>query len=147
MISITVSMPVFISGKITGDNNYKEKFKMAENYLLEKGHSVMNPARLIGEGFDHEDYIHICKAMIDVCGSVAVLHDADESEGSRLEQEYAIEKDKILVKFDDVLYEDALDQLIDLKIEKQNDMKDQEPDSVYVHDYMALEWAIRKLKR
>lgn len=139
---------IFISGKITGDDNYKEKFKMAENYLLEKGHSVMNPTRLIGEGFKHEDYIHICKAMIDVCDFVVLLHDSDDSEGSKLEQQYAdMEQDKTLVSFDDMLYDDAMDQLIDLKEEKQNDMKDQEPDSVYVKDYMALEWAIRKLKR
>lgn len=37
-------MKIYIAGMITGDKNYKSKFKRAEKLLRSLGHSVMNPA-------------------------------------------------------------------------------------------------------
>lgn len=37
-------MKVYISGKITGDADYKQKFKTAQNILESAGFEVFNPA-------------------------------------------------------------------------------------------------------
>lgn len=37
-------MKVYISGKITGDAGYKQKFKTAQNILESAGFEVFNPA-------------------------------------------------------------------------------------------------------
>ena len=83
-------MKIYIAGKITGEPNYKETFKIAENDLLEAGHAVLNPS-ILPLGFEHEEYIHICKAMIDVCNVVYMLKNWKESKGAKLEHKYAKE--------------------------------------------------------
>lgn len=81
---------VFISGKITGDPNYREKFDKAEKELTEQGHLVMNPA-VFPEGFRWEDYMKITLAMLEVCDTIYLLKDWHESRGAQAEFRYAIE--------------------------------------------------------
>lgn len=92
-------MKVFISGKITGDNGYKEKFKRAEIRLKREGHIVLNPTVLPETGFEHEEYLYICCAMINVCDSVYMLDDWRDSEGARTERGFAMMRGK------EVMYE------------------------------------------
>jgi len=77
-------MKIYISGEITNDPNYKEKFAKAEEYLKAKGHVIMNPA-ILPEGFEYEDYMTICFAMIDVCDAMYMLKDWEESPGAERE--------------------------------------------------------------
>lgn len=81
-------MKVYIAGKITGLDNYKELFAEAEKEIKAAGHVVMNPA-ILPDGFDYEDYMKICFAMIDVCGAVYFLSNWQESAGAIREKEYA----------------------------------------------------------
>ena len=81
-------MKIYIAGKITGFRDYESKFKKAEKYLKSKGHQVINPSILPG-GFEHEDYMHICYAMIDVCHAIFFLDNWKRSKGALLEHEYA----------------------------------------------------------
>ena len=39
-------MMIYVSGKITGDKNYKQKFEKAANKLISFGYDVFNPAIL-----------------------------------------------------------------------------------------------------
>ena len=48
----------------------------------------------------HEDYLHICYSIIDVCDAVFMLKDWRQSEGAKLERLYATTKGKV------ILYED-----------------------------------------
>jgi len=80
-------MKIYIAGKITGDPNYKAKFRRAEK-ALSKNHTVMNPA-ILPDGFTHEEYLKICFAMIDVCDWVFMLTDWRESKGATAEYHYA----------------------------------------------------------
>lgn len=86
-------MKIYIAGKITGLEDYKERFKAAQGYLEAIGHTVMNPAVLEGE-FEHHEFMHICFAMIDVCDSVYFLNNWEDSKGAKLEHSYAIKNDK-----------------------------------------------------
>lgn len=81
-------MKIYISGKITGDSNYKHKFKVIEEYLIRAGHTVMNPA-ILPLGFEHEEYMKICKAMVECCDAIYMLIDWQDSKGAKEEYEIA----------------------------------------------------------
>lgn len=87
-------MKLFIIGKITGDKDYKQKFDKVAEELTKQGHTVLNPAILPAEGFEHEQYLHITFAMIDVCEGVYVLEDWVDSAGALMETRYAADTQK-----------------------------------------------------
>ncbi|MBU3145747.1 DUF4406 domain-containing protein [Clostridium sp. CF012] len=88
---------IYIAGKITGSENFKEIFKAAEVDLRERGFVPMNPATLNG-GFEHADYMHICYSMIDVCDTVYLLIGWQESKGAVMEYEYARKNHKDIIR-------------------------------------------------
>lgn len=85
----------YISGSISNDPNYKEKFSLYESYLLQKDFIVMNPA-VLPEGFEYKYYMNICFPMIDACEFFFILPDFNISEGSKIEIVRAIQKNKKL---------------------------------------------------
>ena len=87
---------IYLAGKITGDPNYKEKFGRVAGDLRRKGYSVMNPAAL-PDGFDYEDYMRVCTAMIDVCEAVCFMPDWKDSYGAKYEYGHAIAAGKRVV--------------------------------------------------
>lgn len=78
----------YIAGKITGNGNFKEEFKKAEDKLIKLGYAVMNPSDL-NEGFEQMEYLHVCSSMIDVCDTVFFLPTWVDSKGSHYEMGYA----------------------------------------------------------
>lgn len=89
-------MKVYISGKITGDDDYKEKFKKAEERLRSKGYAVMNPA-ILPDGFGYKEYMWICLAMLDVCDAIYMLNDWYDSRGAIEEYQNALSMGKIFM--------------------------------------------------
>lgn len=89
-------MKIYVAGKITGLNNYKELFEKAELHLKDKGHNVMNPA-ILPDGFDYEDYMKICFSMIDVCDAIYFLKNWQDSTGAKREYEYATQQRKYFI--------------------------------------------------
>lgn len=77
-------MKVYIAGKISGDRTYQVKFHRAEMILEDKGHIVLNPARL-PEGMNPADYMRVCFAMMECADVVAFLPDYEQSKGAQLE--------------------------------------------------------------
>ena len=85
-------MKIYIAGPITGLFDYRKNFKEAEQELIAKGHTVINPAYLpIGL----KDYMPICKAMIDQCDTVYFLKGWDVSIGALEEYEYVENNEKV----------------------------------------------------
>lgn len=93
---------IYISGKITGDDNYRAKFAMAEKRLIRDGYSVLNPV----EGADWLDrmyeaaglappswseYMRKCLLAISDADALYMLRDWQESRGARLEHHIASE--------------------------------------------------------
>lgn len=84
---------IYLAGKITGDPNYREKFKAKAEELRNQGYIVMNPA-VLPDGFEYEDYLQICFAMIDACDTVYFLDDYRYSPGAIREQIKAVKDGK-----------------------------------------------------
>ena len=102
-------MKVYIAGKITGEDRAAvvEKFDAASCKLGTEGHLPFNPNVLpYYEEVDHEDYMHICFAMIDVCDAVYMLKDWQTSPGARAELQYAAEWRKKIIYEDEDTRED-----------------------------------------
>ena len=88
-------MKTYIAGKITGFDKAKEVFRKKEIELIKRGYTVLNPT-VLPDGFEHEEYMHICYAMIDVCETVYFLNNWNNSKGAKMELEYAITQGKRL---------------------------------------------------
>ena len=87
-------MKIYISGPITGVVGYMKVFNEAEEILTEKGHTVVNPARVnadLPEGTTHEEYMKMSFVMSDMCEMMMVLPGWRESKGCNMEIQYALE--------------------------------------------------------
>ena len=78
---------IYISGKITGDPDYKTKFDFAAHALDTAGFAALNPAQL-PENMNPADYMRINFAMIDSADAVIFLSDWTNSPGAQLERAY-----------------------------------------------------------
>lgn len=84
---------IYISGKITQDTNFEEKFKKWENYIEENydQYTVVNPAEVVlPELCDWEDYMCICLHLLNQCNAIFMLPDWKDSKGACVEHETAI---------------------------------------------------------
>lgn len=85
---------IYISGKITGDDNWKKKFKAAELKLKEAYPNATILSPLITDKYaedpnwTYEDFMHIDFALIDICDMVYFLDDWQDSPGAVREFDY-----------------------------------------------------------
>lgn len=87
----------YIAGKITDDPDYREKFAYVAEHLKSRGYAVMSPA-VMSAGFEYEDYMHVCFAMMHVCrtGTIFMLPNWKESPGAMREHDNAVELGMII---------------------------------------------------
>ena len=93
-------MKIYISGAITGTDNYMERFAKAEKELTEQGYSVVNPAKVnaqLPEDTTYEEYMKMCFCMLDMCDSICMLKDWKKSCGANRELGYAMANDMIIM--------------------------------------------------
>ena len=93
-------MKIYISGAITGTDNYMERFAKAEKELTEQGYSVVNPAKVnaqLPEDTTYEEYMKMCFCMLDMCYSICMLKDWKKSCGANRELGYAMAKNMIII--------------------------------------------------
>ena len=87
-------MIIYIAGKMSGlEDLGQNDFDKAEKFLTEKGHIVINPAKL-PHGLRHESYMQIGLAMIDACDAVYMLKTYPDSRGAKIEFNYAVYQGK-----------------------------------------------------
>lgn len=79
---------IYISGKITGEPNYKTKFMYAEEDLRFAGFRTINPAQA-PTGLPPSTYVHMALAQIDAADAVALLTNWEDSAGAKIEKAYA----------------------------------------------------------
>lgn len=95
-------MKVYIAGPITGNKQYREQFEAIAFALESAGHIAMNPA-ILPEGFEHHEYMNICREMVKCCEAVVVLEGWTKSTGALMEINWAIEQRKPIYNEDQAL--------------------------------------------
>lgn len=82
-----IFIKVYISGSISNDPDYIEKFSKAENKLASEGHIVFNPAKNHGESY--KEYIDMGLFQLMHCEAIYLLEGYSNSTGAALEYHYA----------------------------------------------------------
>jgi len=81
-------MKIYLSGKITGDENYRQKFNCMTEKLKALGYAVFNPA-ILPDGFEYEDYMKIDLCALSTCDAIFLLDDWMDSPGAIREKNEA----------------------------------------------------------
>ena len=93
-------MKLYLSGAITGTDDYMYRFSMAEK-SLEAEHTIINPAKVnaqLPSDTDYEDYMKMAFCMLDMCDGIYLLKGWEKSCGSNRELGYAMAKGKIILR-------------------------------------------------
>lgn len=87
-------MIIYIAGKMSGLKDFgRDLFNTAEQYLTDKGHIVLNPAKL-PIGLNNESYMPIGFEMIRASDAIYMLNNYNDSIGARLELDFALYQNK-----------------------------------------------------
>ena len=93
-------MKLYLSGAITGTDDYMDRFSMAEK-SLEVEHTIINPAKVnaqLPSDTDYEDHMKMSFCMLDMCDGIYLLKGWEKSCGSNRELGYAMAKGKIILR-------------------------------------------------
>lgn len=93
-------MKIYISGAISGTDDYMKRFAKAEKELTENGYSAINPAKVnaqLPEDTRYEEYMKMCFCMLDMCDSIYMLQGWKKSCGANRGYGYAMANDMIIM--------------------------------------------------
>ena len=95
-------MKIYISGAITNNQNYKEDFERAEDYLQREYPSadIINPALVnsfLPKSTTYEEYMRMSFCMLDMADAIYMLKTWNKSCGANRELGYAMAKDMIIM--------------------------------------------------
>ena len=88
-------MRIYISGAITGTEDFRERFLKAEKELIAVGHDTVNPARLndiMPKDATHGEYMRMSFELLDICDAIYMLDGWENSKGAN--QGYGFAKGK-----------------------------------------------------
>lgn len=97
---------IFLSGAITGVDNYWGTFERADDDLTSRGYTVLNPA-LLPEGMQAKNYTDICWVMLANADAVLMLPGWEDSMGAVAEHRLADLLDKPVYYDIDTLCEEV----------------------------------------
>lgn len=86
---------IYISGPITGTDDFYERFAEAEATWSCDGSSVVNPAKLndiMPKDATHEEYMRMSFELLDICDAIYMMKGWEESKGANREYGYAVAK-------------------------------------------------------
>lgn len=93
-------MKIYISGPITGTDDYLDRFRKVEEELTGQGHMVYNPAHansFMPEGTNYEDYMKVSFCLLDMAEAIYMMDGWENSRGANREYGYALGKGKTIL--------------------------------------------------
>ena len=88
----------YISGAITHDPNYKQKFANAQTVLEYLGYVVLNPTST-PLGLHYDDYMRIDLLLVEIADTIVMLPDWLRSDGATLEHDHAVKLGKRVIQY------------------------------------------------
>lgn len=91
---------IYISGGISGTNDFQSRFEEAETELKELGYSVVNPAKinaLLPEDTTWEEYMKMSLCVLEMCDYIYMLKNWENSKGACMEMKKALESNITLL--------------------------------------------------
>ena len=88
-------MRIYISGAITGTEDFGERFLKAEKELIAAGYDTVNPARLndiMPKNATYDEYMKISFELLGMCDAIYMLKGWEESKGANREYGFAVAK-------------------------------------------------------
>ena len=116
-------MKVYLSGKITGDAGYRQKFEAVQNELTSYGYVVFNPA-VLPDGFEYEDYMSLDLLILSRCDAIYLLRDWKNSPGAKRELEEARRLGLQILDEDSIKIRRTLNQICEDTSSLLNDQMD-----------------------
>lgn len=94
-------MKIYISGPITGTEDYMERFAITQKKLEERGYIVINPA-LVNSNLPtettYEEYMKMSFCMLRMCDAIYMMEGWKGSCGANREYGYALARDMLIIK-------------------------------------------------
>ena len=90
-------MRIYISGKVTGTDDYMSRFANAHMKLLAAGHEVINPAEIcsaLPKDMKHSEYMSVCIPLLKLADGIYMLKGWEQSPGARTEYRRAKDRGK-----------------------------------------------------
>ena len=87
-------MKIYISGRITGTNDYRERFSEAEELIRRRGHEPVNPVKL-DQIFNPAtttwtQFMLASLGILRACHGIYLMPGWEDSKGARLEHDEAV---------------------------------------------------------
>lgn len=103
---MNADMKIYISGPITGNDNFQEQFREAGVQLLTEypDCEIINPAMLnycLPKSTTWQQYMDICIPMLNQADAIYMLPGWKKSSGACIEYGYALATDKIILLGED----------------------------------------------
>lgn len=89
----------YISGAITSDPNYKQKFANAQTVLEYLGYVVLNPTST-PLGLHYHEYMDIDLLLVEIADTLVMLPDWKKSPGAKIERYHAEEEKKRVILYE-----------------------------------------------
>lgn len=98
-----INMVIYISGPITGEKDYMERFMNAETRInkVTYGDVIINPAYILSalpDGTSHDIYMSVAMKLLELADTIALLDGWENSEGCKEEVRYAIKQDYLIIE-------------------------------------------------